>query len=258
MKYIKKMKLAGGMVWDTSMDDFRNLCGDGKNPFLTTMRKYLSPSDDDENDKDDDKSDENDDEKDENDGNDDGDDDNENDDSSDNDDSDQDDDSSDQNTYGDKDVVCYFINWAWYRTGNGKYSADDVDPTLCTIINYAFAVLENNKIKIHDPWADTTVGGGEFFKKIVALKSKPGSRVRKVLLAIGGWNDSKGSKYSDLAKSPQLRYLFLFILYCRYLIFRPMKSELTTYRPCTQTILTVNQFNEYWPLTRKYSIIFKS
>ena len=41
------MGLAGGMVWDTSMDDFRNRCGDGKNPFLTAMRTYLSPSDDD-------------------------------------------------------------------------------------------------------------------------------------------------------------------------------------------------------------------
>ena len=106
-------------------------------------------------------------------------------------------------------MVCYFINWAWYRTGDGKYSADDVDPTLCTIINYAFAVLENNKIKVHDPWADTDVGGGEFFKKIIALKNRPGSRVGKVLLAIGGWNDSAGSKYSVLAKSFQKRSVLL-------------------------------------------------
>ena len=126
-----------------------------------------------------------------------------------NDNSSDEDESSDEKTYGDKDVVCYFINWAWYRTGDGKYSADDVDPTLCTIINYAFAVLENNKIKVHDPWADTDVGGGEFFKKIIALKNRPGSRVGKVLLAIGGWNDSAGSKYSVLAKSSQLRSVLL-------------------------------------------------
>ena len=42
MQYIKDMGLAGGMVWDISMDDFKNLCGDGKNPFLTTMMTELN------------------------------------------------------------------------------------------------------------------------------------------------------------------------------------------------------------------------
>ena len=65
-------------------------------------------------------------------------------------------------------MVCYFINWAWYRTGNGKYSADDVDPTLCTIVNYAFTVMTNNKLTVHDSWAD--IDGGKFFQKIVDLK----------------------------------------------------------------------------------------
>ena len=114
----------------------------------------------------------------------------------------------DSGEFGDKDVSCYFINWAWYRTSEAKYSADDVDPTLCTIINYAFVVLQDNKIKVHDPWADTTLGGGEFFKKIVALRNVTGSRVKKVLVALGGWNDSAGSKYSNLVKSKTLRKEF--------------------------------------------------
>lgn len=57
-------------------------------------------------------------------------------------------------------VVCYFTNWAWYRQGDGKYLPQDIDPTLCTHINYGFAVLDSNTltIKPHDSWADIDNG----------------------------------------------------------------------------------------------------
>jgi chitinase len=53
-------------------------------------------------------------------------------------------------------VVCYFTNWAVYRPGHGKYTAANIDPSLCTHINYGFAVLDPTTllIKSHDPWAD--------------------------------------------------------------------------------------------------------
>ena len=44
-----------------------------------------------------------------------------------------------------KKIVCYFTNWAWYRQGLGKYKPEDIDYTLCTHINYGFAVLDPNK-----------------------------------------------------------------------------------------------------------------
>ncbi len=45
----------------------------------------------------------------------------------------------------------------------------------------------------------------EFYEKVTALKQKRG---RKVLLAIGGWNDSAGDKYSKLVTSPTAREAF--------------------------------------------------
>ncbi|XKL60517.1 hypothetical protein PGB90_007574 [Kerria lacca] len=101
-------------------------------------------------------------------------------------------------------VICYFTNWAWYRQGNGKYMVNDIEPDLCTHIIYAFAVLDPNSlvIKPHDSWADID---NQFYEKVVSLKK----RNIKILLAIGGWNDSAGSKYSRLVNSKQARSKFI-------------------------------------------------
>lgn len=101
-------------------------------------------------------------------------------------------------------VVCYFTNWAWYRQGDGKYLPEDIDPTLCTHINYGFAVLDGEKltIKPHDSWADID---NKFYSRVVAYRKKG----IKVLVAIGGWNDSQGDKYSRLVNSAQARARFV-------------------------------------------------
>ncbi|KAA0201537.1 hypothetical protein HAZT_HAZT005430 [Hyalella azteca] len=100
-------------------------------------------------------------------------------------------------------VVCYFTNWAWYRQGIGKYKPEDIDPSLCTHIVYGFAVLDGTRllIKPHDTWADYD---NEFYKKVTDLKAKG----VKVLIAIGGWNDSAGDKYSRLVNSAEARRKF--------------------------------------------------
>ena len=105
---------------------------------------------------------------------------------------------------GDYKVVCYFTNWAWYRPGVGKYRPEDIDPTLCTHIIYGFAVLDSTtlQMKPHDSWADID---NNFYKKVVEFK-KYGI---KVSVAIGGWNDSKGDKYSRLVNSPAARRKFI-------------------------------------------------
>ena len=49
----------------------------------------------------------------------------------------------------------------------------------------------------------------EFYERTVALKKAPGSRVRKVFLAIGGWNDSLGPKYSNMVMNRASRFEIL-------------------------------------------------
>lgn len=105
---------------------------------------------------------------------------------------------------GDYKLVCYFTNWAWYRPGPGKYLPDNIDENLCTHIVYGFAVLNYDELTIrtHDSWADID---NKFYERVVALKQKG----VKVTLAIGGWNDSAGDKYSRLVRNPTARGKFI-------------------------------------------------
>lgn len=105
---------------------------------------------------------------------------------------------------GEYKVVCYFTNWAWYRQGKGKYLPEDIDISLCTHIIYAFSVLDSERleIKAHDPWADVD---NSFFTKLSSLAAKG----IKVLLGLGGWNDSLGDKYSRLVNNPGARKNFI-------------------------------------------------
>lgn len=53
-------------------------------------------------------------------------------------------------------VVCYFTNWSGYRKSEGKYVPENLDPSLCTHVVFAFASLDPNDLKIvpGDPIAD--------------------------------------------------------------------------------------------------------
>lgn len=101
-------------------------------------------------------------------------------------------------------VVCYFTNWAWYRQGGGKYVPEDIDTDLCTHIVYGFAVMDRDTltIKPHDSWADLD---NKFYERVTKLRGKG----VKVTVAIGGWNDSAGDKYSRLVRDPVARARFI-------------------------------------------------
>ncbi|XP_014602332.1 PREDICTED: probable chitinase 3 [Polistes canadensis] len=199
-QFVRNMNLGGGMVWALDLDDFRGRCGEGPHPLMHTLQQVLSepPNQLDEPIKPPSVG-------------------------------------SDlewkmpvasditstampttlmepehttsvikpDDSKGFK-VVCYFTNWAWYRQEGGKFVPEDIDGDLCTHIIYGFAVLDGSSltIKTHDSWADID---NKFYERVVAYKSKG----IKVLLAIGGWNDSAGDKYSRLVNSASARQRFI-------------------------------------------------
>ncbi|CAG0884715.1 unnamed protein product [Cyprideis torosa] len=42
-EYIREKGLAGGMIWALDLDDFNNVCGQGKHPLLRTIAQVLAP-----------------------------------------------------------------------------------------------------------------------------------------------------------------------------------------------------------------------
>ncbi|XP_064211811.1 acidic mammalian chitinase-like [Tribolium castaneum] len=79
-------------------------------------------------------------------------------------------------------IICYYASWAVTREGNGKFVPEDIDPTLCTHINYAFAGLNSDgTIKVEDEENNVKQGG---FKRVSDLKKINPNL--KVLLSLGG------------------------------------------------------------------------
>ena len=156
------------MIWALDLDDFNNRCGQGRHPLMNTIKSVLGPAK--ENfDNDEEVTNEVDggsstdekiemiEEAIE-----------ENQDSnviieeSDKDESnfkDIDDEEENENEEDYK-VVCYFTNWAWYRSDDGKYGPEHIQPGLCTHIVYGFAVLDPATLtmRVHDEWADLDNG----------------------------------------------------------------------------------------------------
>ena len=49
--------------------------------------------------------------------------------------------------------VCYHTNWAQYRPNPYNFTAESIDPHLCTHIIYAFGKVSGNTIKPYE-WND--------------------------------------------------------------------------------------------------------
>lgn len=94
------------------------------------------------------------------------------------------------------------MEWSRKRPGAGKFLPEDIEPNLCTHIVYGLATLDIKQLIIQNPQDS---GQKKFLNRLISMKSRTGL---KVLLGLGGWEESKDSKYSKLAHNPLERQRF--------------------------------------------------
>ena len=109
-----------------------------------------------------------------------------------------------------KNVICYFSNWAHEREGKGRFIPENIQQAKCTHIIYAFATLDPLTLELTPSHRYTDLRSGAlgqgFYKRIVYEAHELNA---KALLAIGGWTDSSTDKYSRLVKSSKARKNFV-------------------------------------------------
>lgn len=102
-----------------------------------------------------------------------------------------------------KKVVCYYTNWAWRRESFGRFTPEDINGQLCTHIIYAFATLNAETFLLDID--DSVNAYRSFLNRTAEVRRRNGV---KILLGLGGWNDSGNDKYSRLAGSQSTRRNF--------------------------------------------------
>ena len=87
-------------------------------------------------------------------------------------------------------LVCYYANWSVYRYSNTPILYPDaIDPSLCTHIHVAFALIDPITLNIepsekHDTLF-TDVFNTPLYTRMYKLKRRKSSL--KLILAVGGW-----------------------------------------------------------------------
>lgn len=107
---------------------------------------------------------------------------------------------------------CYFANWAAKRSDNiSRLNPEEVDPFLCTHINFAFGkVLESLTIAPSEEddvkgWTSNSKG---MYERVIKLK-ETNSDLR-VLLSVGGWaHASRG--FNEVSKNAANMYDYFII-----------------------------------------------
>ena len=56
--------------------------------------------------------------------------------------------------------VCYFTNWSQYRGGAARYTVNNIDPSLCTHLVYAFARVDPDTLSLAPVESNDDTPGG--------------------------------------------------------------------------------------------------
>ena len=100
--------------------------------------------------------------------------------------------------------VCYYTNWSQYRPGAGKFFPENIDPSLCTHLAYAFAKINRatDQLSMYE-WNDD-----KLYERFNNLKNQ--NPDLRTLLAVGGWNhENTNSPFSKMVKTAASRKVFI-------------------------------------------------
>ena len=83
--------------------------------------------------------------------------------------------------FADRHVTCYYRNWAQHGKAKAKFLPENIDPSLCSVIKYAFMRVNHKTNELET----TQDNDGEMLARINALKMvKPSLQV---VIAVGKW-----------------------------------------------------------------------
>ncbi|GAB6020734.1 hypothetical protein CHUAL_003398 [Chamberlinius hualienensis] len=103
-------------------------------------------------------------------------------------------------------VVCYYTNWAQYRTKTGRFLPEDIDPNLCTHVIFAFVWLKKGRLSPFEANDQSKDGKKGLYERVNELKLK--NPKLKTLLAIGGWSFGT-EKFKEMSGSRYARQTFV-------------------------------------------------
>ncbi|ESO03351.1 hypothetical protein HELRODRAFT_173643 [Helobdella robusta] len=102
--------------------------------------------------------------------------------------------------------VCYYTNWSQYRGGSGIFFPENIDPTLCSHIVFAFSQLVGNQLLPFEWNDESTPWSKGLYERFIAIKNQ--NPTLKALLAVGGWNAGT-SEMTKMLSSSENRKTFI-------------------------------------------------
>jgi len=99
-------------------------------------------------------------------------------------------------------MVCYFARLSRFRPGIGKFGPEDIDPSLCTHIMYAFVNLTDNfELAPFEPEIELSMNGKKGSYEILQDHKKTNPKL-KTIISLGGW-EHPNINFTNLCKYPE-------------------------------------------------------